>query len=630
MDRRTFLKNATATGAAFAAAGLLGNQSSAQAGPPPNILFILVDELRYWRIPGVPFPDGIHTVDKFLSTFMPNTYELLWQPGVKFAGHYTAGTACSPARGTLVTGLYTQQSWLLATLLNKPYYRVSITPVLNRAYPTYGRLLQNAGYQTPYIGKWHLSIPHRKPEERLEAYGFQGLTYPDPTGSNLQGTIGDLALEPGYLSDKDIADQAVSYLQQRKPGEAPWCLTVGFVNPHDKQFFPAGTEFLTFTEKYNSDKYNPLNLDQFADFTKGPPTYRWDSNPLKEPKSLDYPAVPLNWESAEHIAKNKPAEQTVARLFQAAIWGGVSDDPSATEFSTIFPYPARVNPRIGVLNAPYSYWQRGLDSYTQIMRILDGRIGEVIKALPGAVADNTIIVFTSDHGEYAGAHGFVSGKSGTAYEEVFNVPLIVVDPTGRFTGDIPVPRTGLSSSVDILPLLVSLGYNGSQSWIRGDLAAIYGNRLNLLPMLQSASAPGRPYVVFATDEPVPQVYNFNGSPHHIIGLRTQDAKLGVYADWVSGTTAINPSTIDLEYYDYTTPGGLLETDNRKHDPARLSLLAALLTDVLPNELRAPLPPRFVPAQTLAKTEYLAYVDLLNRISTLEETLAVLPITVGDI
>ena len=53
MDRRTFLKNATATGAALAATGFLGNQSKAQAGPPPNILFIIVDELR-----GACFPTG--------------------------------------------------------------------------------------------------------------------------------------------------------------------------------------------------------------------------------------------------------------------------------------------------------------------------------------------------------------------------------------------------------------------------------------------------------------------------------------------------------------------------------------------------------------------------------------------
>jgi hypothetical protein len=52
--------------------------------------------------------------------------------------------------------------------------------------------------------------------------------------------------------------------------------------------------------------------------------------------------------------------------------------------------------------------------------------------------------------------------------------------------------------------------------------------------------------------------------------------------------------------------------------------------VLPNELRAPLPAGFVPAQTLAKNEYLAYVELINVITTREDTVAVLPLTVGDV
>ena len=426
MDRRSFLKNVGRTGGALAATGLLGSQSKAQGGPPPNILFILVDELRFWRV----FPQGIHDVAGFLKQFMPNTYQRLWVPGVKFAGHYTAGTACTPARGTLITGLYTQQNWLMATILDSPTTTVSEQPVLKRDYPTYGKLLLQAGYQTPYIGKWHLSIPHRGPDELLNAYGFQGMTEPDPVGDNLEGTIGNLANTSGYLSDGQIASQAVNYLQQRKTGEPPWCLTVGFVNPHDKEFFYAGTEFRTATQKYQSGKYNPNKLAQFVDFSAGPPKYPWGQNPLKDPPSVGYPAVPPNWESAAQIAKNKPPSQTVARLFQAATWGGVSDDPSATDFSTVFPYPTAqptLDTPIGVLNAPYSYWQRSLDSYTQIMTILDGNIGLVLDALPPQVAENTVIVFTSDHGDYASAHGFVSGKVGSCYEEVYNVPLIVVD-----------------------------------------------------------------------------------------------------------------------------------------------------------------------------------------------------------
>src|SRR5215475_14995866 len=193
------------------------------------------------------------------------SYQSLWVPGVKFAGHYTAGTACTPARGTLVTGLYTQQSWLLATILDSPTTTVSEQPVLNRAYPTYGKVLQQAGYQTPYIGKWHLSIPHRDPmNEALTAYGFEGMTEPDPVGNNLEGTIGNLAEQAGFISDSQIASQAVNWLQERQPGEAPWCLTVGFINPHDKEFFPAGTEFQTFTNLFSSPSYNPDSLGPTA------------------------------------------------------------------------------------------------------------------------------------------------------------------------------------------------------------------------------------------------------------------------------------------------------------------------------------------------------------------------------
>ena len=50
------------------------------------------------------------------------------------------------------------------------------------------------------------------------------------------------------------------------------------------------------------------------------------------------------------------------------------------------------------------------------MSIVDQRIGEIVSALPSDVVRNTIIIFASDHGEYAGAHGFVAGKVGSCYE----------------------------------------------------------------------------------------------------------------------------------------------------------------------------------------------------------------------
>lgn len=67
----------------------------------PNIVFILVDEMRF---PSV-FPAGVDTPAEFLRRFMPNVFSL-WQHGVKFEGYDSSGNACSPARATIATGLY--------------------------------------------------------------------------------------------------------------------------------------------------------------------------------------------------------------------------------------------------------------------------------------------------------------------------------------------------------------------------------------------------------------------------------------------------------------------------------------------------------------------------------------------
>jgi len=94
---------------------------------------------------------------------------------------------------------------------------------------------------------------------------------------------------------------------------------------------------------------------------------------------------------------------------------------------------------------------------------------------------------------------------------------------------------------------------------------------------------------------------------------------------LSGTTDIDLGTIQLEYYDYQTSGGRLETDNRKNAPAANVLLNALLTNVLPNELHAPLPSTFIPTQTKAKAQYLAYVKIIDQLDASD-----LPLSIGDI
>jgi len=584
MKRRDFLKTTAAVAGASVATRLGFSKNITEPGAKPNVLFILVDELRW---PSV-FPIGVNSPEAYFKRFMPNLYKHVWKRGVKFSNYHTASCACTPARGVIITGLYSHQSWLITTILNNPNL-----PVLNPAFPTYGKLLQAAGYKTPYFGKWHVSVPNGPSD--TAPYGFDWNSPPDPTGNNLQGTYGDFNDTPQFHNDAYTTNQAVTYLQNVKTTDAPWFLTVGYVNPHDREFFPAGTEFLTYTNlfaNYNQNKPSSAQLKQVIDYTNTPPIVNWNTNQLKSPPPFGYPSLPPNWQNPDNYAAlNKPTTHTFIQQFQEAVWGGITPDPFQLGFR-VTPY-GKGNLGIGTGYAPFYYWQRGLNSYTQVTQIVDQQIGAVLDQLhklPQSVIDNTVVIFASDHGEYSGAHGMVQGKIGTVYEEATHVPLIVMDPSGRFTGDTNTIRTGLCSSVDLLNMFVTLGNKGDTTWLtQFPYNQIYNNRHDMYSMLKSRYAPGRSYLLFATDEIVPNYFDFNGAPTNIISLRTEDNKTGVYSTWLPLTTHIDPATVQLEFYDYSTKNGQLELISDPHNPQAKKDYDALVSNFIPNELAAPLP-----------------------------------------
>jgi arylsulfatase A-like enzyme len=590
LSRRELI-SAAAAGAVGTAVASVAATAPAFAAPRdprrrrPNIVLIMVDEMRFPQ----HFPAGISTADEWLRTYMPNVHRL-WQRGVKFRHHYTAGTACSPSRASLVTGLYPHQNWCLQTRKGKGGATGPNAPALQREFPTYGKLLSQAGYVTPYVGKWHLSdSPAESSDPGADAYlrefGFQGLTIPDPIGTNGQGTE----------NDANITEQAIAWLAARTAEQDPFCLTVSFVNPHDKEFFWSGTEADTYNSLYAAAGYTPYSQYQQVDALDNPPDYGY--------------AMPPNWESQATLSAGKPGAQSFVRSFTDLVWGGVNDDPSAAAFG-FSPYPGL--PGSYIAEAPYSYWTRAQDAYTQVQTLVDEQIGSVVRAIPDELVDNTIIVFTGDHGDYAGSHGFASNKAGSMYEEAVNVPLIVVDPRHELTGDTSIVREQLTSSVDVTPMLATIAFGG-QEWMRGDLETIYQERLDLLPLLRSNHAQGRSHVLTASDEWVPSYFNYLKAPAHLMAVRTQGRKVASYANWTR-EGVLSLTGLEAESYDYATQQGRLEMDNlHAESGVDQKLLMQLLSTFTTTQMAAPLPGRYRYASARGRQEYLNYIAFLGSI-----------------
>jgi arylsulfatase A-like enzyme len=483
----------------------------ARRGRGPNILVILVDQLRapQW-----------YTAGPAMARLLPNISRLR-REGVSFERHYTASNDCTPARSTLLTGLYTHQTGCMITGGS----------TLNPGFPTWGRLLREQGYSSWWFGKWHLTHGDNhwsviQNAGALEPYGFAGGTYPSPDGGPGQG----------WRVDPQVADQFGEWLADAG-GEEPWCTTVSFVNPHDIAWW-----------------------------------WHWSERvPAEAHPSARVHALPPNFETPEMLqAHRKPLLQRSLQETAAASFGPV---PLA-------------GPQLE------SVWLPFLDLYVKLQHAVDHQVGRILRMLESRpeVAANTVVVFTSDHGEYGASHG-LRGKGGGAYEEAIRVPLIVKDPRGELTAATRRPRMQLSSSVDVAPLLLSIA-SGSNAW-RGDPHYEHlARRADLAAILANPAAAGRRYVLHATDEIVTEfaaeTYTAN-APLHVVALRTASAKYVAYSNWRPDGISPEPHRQEHELYDYRSRRGRLELHNGAGHSHLEPALHATLARALREELRGPLP-----------------------------------------
>jgi len=164
--------------------------------------------------------------------------------------------------------------------------------------------------------------------------------------------------------------------------------------------------------------------------------------------------------------------------------------------------------------AEYEAWTTAYGEWgCYLHHLFDHEINRMLQTLDeNGMRDNTIIVFTSDHGDYAGAHGGNIQKWHSAYEEATHVPVVVssplVNPSSTMK-EVTLP----TSHIDLVPTLLGLAGFGSeqQAELKGKITGqgtvpdLVGQDLSPNIEDPSAPAPDRPGVLFMTDDEITQM-----------------------------------------------------------------------------------------------------------------------------
>jgi arylsulfatase A-like enzyme len=415
--RRRVLAGVGAAAAAPLAASAAGPRPRGPAGATPNILFVFTDQQRH--------------VERWPAGFRLPGQERLAREGTTFRNHYCPAVMCTSSRAVMLTGLQTADNRMFENA-DMPYVKALSTEI-----PTIGHMLRKAGYHTAYKGKWHLDAafdghdgPARLFTKEMDAYGFSDFGVPIDALAHAHG---------GYTYDHMTAGAAVSWLRDKGRPLAderkPWALFVSFVNPHDIMYFN--------TDAPGERVQDTGLLMMRAARAPQHETYRarWNAPlPATWREPLDAPGRPR-----AHLEFDRAWGYTLGRV------------PTERE-----------------------RWNRFTDYYLNCLRAVDRQLEAVQVELERlGLSRNTLIVFTSDHGEMGGAHG-LRGKGPFAYEEAIHLPMQVVHPDVRGGQSCEA----LTSHIDLVPTLLSMA--GVRPGSVGELAG------RELPGRSFASAVGAP------------------------------------------------------------------------------------------------------------------------------------------
>jgi len=354
--------------------------------PMPNLLFIMTDQQRADAL-GIAGNSLIQT---------PNLDRLAKQ-GAFFRNAYTQCAVCAPARAVMLSGFTVENNGVRTNSIWRDEPDLDLMPM-----PTFDEILFENGYTCEYFGKWHC------PEEPTKVYSEfvtlkdyrpyveEHVPYVEPTEGQLISTESRRAYTPNPI-DKHYGMHYKDVLELRKI----------------KRF--AQTELHGVSNIPPEHTSTAFVCKQTIEAIK-----RNQGKPFSITASINFPHAPM-------IPIEEYAELYDHRdmLVPASIADNMSNSPYIA-FNGRLNSPEYADPeKIRYMIA----------NYYALVSEIDSWVGKILDALDDlGLADNTIVVFTSDHGEMLGAHGM--REKNVFYEESARVPLLIRYPNNIKSGTV--------------------------------------------------------------------------------------------------------------------------------------------------------------------------------------------------
>ena len=332
--------------------------------PPPNILFVFTDD------------HASHAISAYGSRInkTPNI-DRLAKEGTLFQNCFVTNSICAPSRAVILTG---KHSHLNGVVDNRREF--------DGSQQTFPKLLQQAGYQTAMIGKWHLKTDPTG-FDYWEVLIGQGPYYNPPMIRN-----GTEVGHEGYTTHI-ITDVALDWLETKRDKSKPFLLMYQHKAPH-RNWSP-GPEYLTMYDDVEIPE-PPTLFDDYA--TRGTAARTQEMTVANHFRPSDLKLEPPSNLTEEQLERWNAAYGPKNEAFKEANLSG--DDL------------VRWN------------YQRYIKDYLRSVAAVDDNLGRVLDYLDSArLAENTVVVYTSDQGFYLGDHGWYDKRF--MYEESLRMPLLV-------------------------------------------------------------------------------------------------------------------------------------------------------------------------------------------------------------